>query len=50
MSLILRLFRGIVSAAIFALLGIGFLPREAANRLVLLQNFLTKEIERRDAA
>lgn len=50
MSLILRLVRTIVSAAILALLGIGFVPREAANRLVPLQNFLTKEIERRDRA
>ncbi len=45
--LALRFVRAAVSALILALLGIGFLPREAANRLVPLQEFLTREIERR---
>lgn len=46
---ILRILRFAVSAAIVALAGIGFLPREAASRLVPLQEFLTREIDRRSA-
>ena len=38
-----RLRDGAVAVLTFA----GFLPREAANRLVPLQKFLTNEIERR---
>lgn len=46
---ILRAIRFMVSASIIALTGIGFLPREAASRLVPLQEFLTREIDRRSA-
>lgn len=47
MVFILNALQAAVSAVIVALAGISFLPREAANRLIPLQKFLTKEIERR---
>ncbi|MCJ8138416.1 hypothetical protein [Falsirhodobacter halotolerans] len=39
--------KAVVSTVIVTLLGVSFLPREAAARLIPLQKFLTKEIERR---
>ena len=36
-----------VGAAIIGLNGISFVPREAACRLIPLQKFLTREIDRR---
>jgi hypothetical protein len=39
--------RLVVTALIAVLTFAGFIPREAANRLVPLQKFLTNELERR---
>lgn len=47
MIVLLQTLQGAVSTVIVTLAGISFLPREAANRLIPLQKFLTKEIERR---
>lgn len=47
MIALLFAIKGAVSAVIVVLSGISFLPREAASRLIPLQKFLTKEIERR---
>lgn len=44
---VLRLLRGAVSALILVLLAIGFVPREAASRLVPLQKFLTRKLDGR---
>lgn len=46
---LLGAIRAGVSAVIMALTGVSFVPREAASRLIPLQKFLTREIERRRA-
>lgn len=43
----LRAARAFITAIIATLLAVGFVPREIAARLVPLQKFLAKEIERR---
>lgn len=45
MKVALRFARWVVTAAIFALMAVSFVPREAANHLVSLQKLLTRMIE-----
>ncbi len=47
MTPVLRAARAAVSLTIMVLVGISFLPRTAASRLVAVQKFLNDEIERR---
>lgn len=44
---VLRLARNIVTALIYACMGLAFLPHFAGARLVSAQKFLTSEIGRR---
>ncbi|WP_273688430.1 hypothetical protein [Ketogulonicigenium vulgare] len=46
MTFVLRALWALVTGIIYVLLGIGFVPREIASRLVPLQKFLINEIER----
>ncbi len=47
MTSLLLLFRAIVTALIFLLVGLAFLPHSAASRLTGLQKFLTDKIAQR---